>query len=87
MVDFAAADGSQVISFKRADFKLVPDVDVNDFSVTQFQGWPNPKGTAKAPRTKPKLPVKNYSEPVWGDLDKCILATVVTQEMISQRPQ
>ena len=87
MVAFVSADGSQVISFKRADFKLVPDVGVNDFTAAQFQGWAPPKGTAKASRHKPKLPVKNYSEPLWGDLDQCILASMITQEMITQRPQ
>jgi hypothetical protein len=87
MVAFVSSDGKQVISFKRSDFKLVPDVGVHDFSAAQFQGWANPKNTAKAPKNKPKLPVKSYSEPVWGDLDQCIVASVVTQQMVTQSPR
>ena len=87
LVAFASSDGKQVISFKRSDFKLVPEVGVNDFTTAQFEGWANPKGTAKAEKHKPKLPVKSYSESLWGDLDRCILASVVTQQMISQSPK
>jgi hypothetical protein len=86
MMAFASSDGTQVISFKRSDYKVVPDVDVNDFSATQFEGWAAPKATAKAQKHKPKLPAKSYSESVWGNLDRSILATVITQPMISQRP-
>jgi hypothetical protein len=87
MVAFISSDGKQVISFKRADFKLVPDVGVNDFSAAQFQGWASPKNTAKAAKHKPHLPVKSYSEPVWGDLDQCTVAATVTQQMITQNPR
>jgi hypothetical protein len=87
LVAFVSSDGKQVISFKKADFKLVPEVGVNDFTAAQFQGWASPKGTAKAQKHKPKLPVKSYSESLWGDLDQCIIATIITQQMISQSPQ
>ena len=84
---FVSSDGKQVISFKKADYKLVPQVGVNDFTAAQFQGWAAPKGTAKAQKHKPHLPVKSYSESVWGDLDQCIIAAMVTQQMVSQAPQ
>jgi len=87
MCAFVSSDGKQVISFKKADFKLVPEVGAKDFTAAQFQGWANPKNTAKAQKHKPKLPVKNYSESLWGDLDQCIIAAIVTQQMISQSPQ
>jgi hypothetical protein len=87
MVAFVSSDGSRVISFKRADFKSVPDVSANDFSAGEFAGWSAPKGTAKFQKHKPKLPVRSYSEAVWGDLDRCIVASVVTQQMISQSPK
>jgi hypothetical protein len=87
LVAFASSDGKQVISFKRSDFKLIPEVGVNDFTPAQFQGWANPKGVAKAQKHKPKLPVKSYSESLWGDLDQCIIGAIVTQQMISQSPQ
>jgi hypothetical protein len=87
MVAFASSDGQRVTSFKKEDFKSVPELGVSDFSVAEFAGWPPLKGTAKFQKHKPKLPVKSYSEAVWGDLDKCIIASVVTQKMISQGPK
>ena len=81
---FATSDGKSIVSFKHTDFKIVPDVDVSDFTLEQFQQW---TANAKELKHHPKLPVKSYSQTVWGDLDKCILASVVTPPMITQRPK
>jgi len=83
MMVFASTDGKQVISFKRSDFKLVPEYAANDFTTTEFESWTMPKEL----KHKPRLPVKSYSEPIWGNLDRCIVASAIKQEMISQRPQ
>jgi len=82
MLVFASADGRTVVSFRNRDFKIVPELNVTDFTTEQFQKWGK---YAKEDKRKPVLPVKSYSEWVWGDLDKSILACVFTPQMITVR--
>ncbi|MDB6172990.1 MAG: hypothetical protein JWL59_2301 [Chthoniobacteraceae bacterium] len=88
MLVFASSDGQNVVSFKNHDFKIIPDIDVTDFTSEQFQKW-----TKFAKQDKHKenathmLPIKSYSEWIWGDFDKCILAAIVTPQMLAQKPK
>lgn len=84
MLAFVSSDRQTVISFRHRDFKVVPDLDVKDFTPEQFQKWPK---FAKEEKHKPLLPVKNYSEWVWGDLSKCIIACTITPEMAKPMPK
>jgi hypothetical protein len=81
---FVSADGKTIFNFKHHQFKIVPDIDVTDFKPEQFSSWP----TAKEEKQKKakKLPIQNFSEFIWGDLDKCIIATAISPEMIYQKP-
>jgi len=83
MLVFAASDEQTVVSFKHRNFKIVPDPGVSDFTVAQFEGWK--KYAEEDDDRKPVLPIKSRSEWVWGDLDKCVLACVITPEMFSKR--
>ena len=82
MLAFVSSDRQTVVSFRNRDFKIVPDIDVTDFAPDQFQKW---NKFAKEDKRKPVLPIKSYSEWVWGDLDKCILACTITPQMFSQK--
>jgi hypothetical protein len=84
MLLFASSDGRTIVSFRNRDFKIVPDLDVTDFAPDQFQKWSK---YARQERHKDRLPIKSYSDWVWGDLNHCILACIVTPQMFSQRPQ
>jgi hypothetical protein len=57
--------------------------------VTDFQPEDLTKWTkyAKDQGGKNNLPIKNYSDSMWGDLNKCIIAGVVTHQMFGQRPK
>jgi hypothetical protein len=81
---FASSDGQSLVSFRAHDFKIIPDLAVTDFRPEQLQGWTK---YAKAERHKSTIPVKSYSEYLWGDFDKCIVGCVITPQMISQRPK
>lgn len=81
---FASTDGESVVSFRNTDFKIVPDLDVTDFTPEQFQKWTK---TAKQLNHKSPLPIKSYSESFWGDLNRCILAGTIKPQMFSQRPK
>jgi hypothetical protein len=83
MIFFASTDGQSIVSFRNRDFKIVPDLDVTDFTPDQFKAW---NKYSKDLKRKDVFPIKNYSEWVWGDLDKCILACTVTPNMFSKRP-
>jgi len=83
MLVFAASDEQTVVSFKHRNFKIVIDPGVSDFTVAQFEGWK--KYAEEDDDRKPVLPIKSRSEWVWGDLDKCVLACVITPEMFSKR--
>jgi len=83
MLVFAASDEQTVVSFKHRNFKIVPDPGVSDFTVAQFEGWK--KYAEEDDDRKPVLPINSRSEWVWGDLDKCVLACVITPEMFSKR--
>lgn len=83
---FASSDGKSVVSFKHHDFKIVPDIGVTDFTPEQFQKWTKYAKEERVPKSA-KLPIKSYSEFMWGDLDKCIIAGSITPQMISQKPQ
>ena len=83
---FASADGLTVVSFKHHDFKIVPDLGVTDFTPEQFQKW-NKSAKEEKQKKAEKLPVKSYSEFIWGDLEKCIIAGPVTPQMITRKPQ
>ena len=83
MLVFASSDEQNVVSFKRRNFKIVPDIGVSDFTVAQFDGWK--KYAEEDDDREPVLPIKSRSEWVWGDLDKCVFACVITPEMFSKR--
>jgi len=83
---FATTDGRQIVSFRASNFRVVPQLGVNTFEAGQFSKWT--KQARKLEGTKAlDREVKNYSEKVWGDLDKCTLACIVTPQMITPRPQ
>jgi hypothetical protein len=82
MLVFASSDGTTVVSFRHRDMKIVPDLGVTDFSVDKFNQW---KKYAQEFKRKDALPVKGRSEWVWGDLDSCILASLITPEMFGPR--
>lgn len=84
MMAFVSSDRQTVISFRHRDFKIVPDLDATDFTPAEFLKWPK---YAKDEKRKPLLPVKNYSEWMWGDVPKCILAGTITPEMIKPLPK
>jgi hypothetical protein len=81
---FASTDGQTVVSFRAHELKIIPELDATDFTPEQFQKWTK---YAKQERHKNVLPVKSYSDWMWGDLDKCMLACIVTPQMFSQRPK
>ena len=84
---FASTDGKSIVNFRSQDFRIVKDdaaSDVRDFTPEQMAKWTKqPKGG----RGKSALPVKNYSEWVWGDTEHCVIAGTVTAMMFSARPQ
>ena len=82
---FRSSDDTTLINFRRADFKIVPDLDVTDFTADQFKRWT--KTAKSSPRKEMDLPFKNYSEWVWGESDKCILAAIVTSQMVTPKPK
>ncbi|MDB6117336.1 MAG: hypothetical protein JWO08_1117 [Verrucomicrobiaceae bacterium] len=83
---FATTDGKQIVSFRASDFHIVPELGVNTFDGGQFPKWT--KQARKLQGTKGlDREVKNYSERVWGDLDKCTLACVITAQMVTPRPR
>jgi hypothetical protein len=79
---FASTDGSTILSFRAHDFKIVPDLDVVDFTPEQLKQW-NKYG--KLDRGKPSLPIKSSSESIWGDTKSSIIAGFITPQMFSQR--
>lgn len=82
---FASSDGQKVVSFKHENFRIVPDIGVTDFTPDQFQQWTKSPKEGKHNK-RDGLPVKSYSEFMWGDLDKCIIAGTVTTQMVSLKP-
>jgi biopolymer transport protein ExbD len=88
MLVLASSDGETIVSFKHSDFKIVPDIDVTDFAPADFQKWSKfAKQEIRSGNAAHKLPIKSYSDWVWGDRDKCILAAVVTPQMFTQKPK
>ena len=83
MLVFCSSDQKTIVSFKHLDFRCIIG-DAKDFTPDQFHNWK----TAKEEKgKKPGFPIKNYSEKVWGDLDRSSIAAIVTPGMISQKPQ
>ncbi len=81
---FASTDGKEVVSFRPRDFRIVPELDVTDYTPEKLAEW---RKSAKAERRKDELPVKSYSGWMWGDLDRCTIAGTVTPAMVSAKPQ
>ena len=84
MMIFASSDQKTVVSFRHRDFKVVPDIGVTDFKPEEFQKWPK---YAIAEKHGKHLPIKSYSEWIWGDISKCTIAGIVTPEMIKPMPK
>ena len=84
MMVFVGSDGQTIVSFRARDFKIVPDLGVTDFTADEYARWTK---SPKTTRGKDMLPVKSYSNWLWGDGDRCILAGTVTHQMFSQRPK
>ncbi len=83
MLLFASSDQKSIVSFKHLDFRCVMG-DAKDFTPDQFRNW---KITKEEKGKKPGFPIKNYSEKLWGDIDRCSIAAIITPSMISQKPQ
>ncbi len=84
LMAFAGSDGQTIVSFQARDFRIVPDLGVTDFTPEQLAKWTK---QPKAEHRKDTLPLKSYSDWMWGDLDKSIIAATVTAPMFSQRPK
>lgn len=82
---FSSSDGLTMISFKHHDFKIVTDVGVTDFTPEQLQKWTKSAREEKQKKGV-KMAVKNSSEYIWGDLEKCSLAGFITPQMVSRKP-
>jgi hypothetical protein len=83
---FASTDGNSIASFHADDFKIVTESGLTDFSDDQYRKWtvsakkhPGNKGLDKQ--------IKNYSDWMWGDVDRSTIACVVTRQMFSLRPK
>jgi hypothetical protein len=83
---FEAADGKSIASFRAADFKVVPERGVTNFDDTQFRNW---VGTASKRGGSKGLDkqIKNYSDWMWGDVDRTTIACVLKREMFTLRPK
>ena len=79
MMAFLSSDQKTVISFKHRDLKIVNQPDVTDFTPEQFGKWTKYSEEEKHDAV---FTFKNYSEWIWGDLTKCIVAGTVTEDMI-----
>jgi hypothetical protein len=84
MMLFVGSDQSNIVSFRARDFRMVPELGVTDFSPEQFQQWTK---QGRLERYQSRLPVKSYSDWVWGDGDESIIACSVTAPMFSQKPR
>lgn len=83
---FEAADGKSIASFRATDFKIVPEQGVTNFDDTQFRNWAataNKRGGNKGLDKQ----IKNYSDWMWGDVDRTTIACVIRREMFTLRPQ
>jgi len=86
MMVFQSADSKTLVSFRTKDFRNVPDIGVQDFSIDQFKLWKqSPKREKPEAKDKKKLPVKSDSDWMWGPLDDCYIACIVTEDMIKRR--
>ncbi|MCX6910788.1 MAG: hypothetical protein NTY01_22475, partial [Verrucomicrobia bacterium] len=79
---FAASDGRTTISFRANDFRIVPQVGVKDFQPEQFARWTKPARRFSGTKGLDRI-VKNHSDWVWGDLDRCIVACTISGVMCS----
>ena len=84
MMTFVSTDRNTVISFRHRNFKNIPDLDVTDFTVGDFQRWTK---FAKEEKHKAVFPFKDYSEWIWGDLSKGSIGCIVIPEMIKPMPK
>lgn len=78
---FASTDKTQVVSFQRQSFKLLPDPEAMDFLDHQFPRLPRyPRDAGR--KAIGIFPFKHSSDFVWGDIDDCALGSIVTKQMI-----
>ena len=84
MMTFVSTDRKTVVSFRHRNFKNIPDLDVTDFTVKDFERLTK---FAKEEKHKPVFPFKDYSEWIWGDLSKGSIGCMVTPEMIKPMPK
>lgn len=80
---FIASDENKLINFRLNDGKVIPGTDATDFTPQEFSRWPVRPVRLKIAL---KLPVKSYSQWMWGDAEDSCLAFIVTPAMFSNRP-
>jgi hypothetical protein len=90
---FVSDDKGTEISFRVANFKLLPDPQTTDFTAEQFNDLPNgvkPIDELVKPeyvtRMKAAFPVKNDSEFFWGDQKDCAVGCLISSDMFSPVP-
>lgn len=84
-------DQAIVASFRNRDFKVITDVSITDFTLQDFAKLKKfATGVPIEMRRKwqlTELPVKNYSEWIWGDANDCTIGCIVTDQMFKKKPR
>lgn len=83
---FQTTDQQRICSFKASDYRIITELDVKSFSPGQFETWTKHAKEFKGHKGLEKQ-VKNYSQYVWGDIDRCALACTITPGMITVTPK
>lgn len=87
MFAFLSDDGKKLINFRTNDGRILQDQESVDFTAEQFASW-----KIRPLREKPmrdgeeiKVPIRTFSQWMWGDAEQCSLAFVVSRSMFSNR--
>ena len=82
MLLFVGTDKQQMISFRHTSFKLPADPESTDFLPAQFARFNKYAKEDKGRKNQP-FPYKNQSEWVWGEVENCSLAVLLTRDMFA----
>ncbi len=82
MLLYLAPDHQSQISFRAVNFKILPDVEMTDFTGDQFSSFGHQVLVRSGSEEKQiYFPYKNTCEAVWGDRAEGAIGTLITSDM------
>lgn len=88
MLLFMSKDRATMIAFRKIHFRILPDPEIKDFTVTDFSGFRKQARSVEGDFGKPYLlPFQSNADWMWGDVNVCSIGCLVSPDLFKPNPR